>query len=466
MVRLIIWIIWLVCLLCLCVALSRRVLLTPQFGFIACFIPQAVFLLFFIEKWDVDLSDETLLALIGSVTIFFVVSMFCVWFYMRVHDINQMCRRRVTVVAEPIHLSNTVLAMLFVLNVIEIILWLYYVSKLTPGGTFIEKFAYIASVSKFGDFEDKVRFPFFLGQLKIFFDASGYMMVYLFVHSIILKYKGNRILLLLNIACWFTNMFFSGNRGPFVIIFFMAIVQGYFIYGKSKGWSFHIRFKALFCILGLGVLILCALYWTLSWFGRNFNQSMVDYLGMYLAAPLKNFDTFVREGKFGNELVHSETFRILINSFGHIFGKAEWQLNYEIPFRSINGYNLGNVYTVFYCYLHDFDYAGLYGLTALMAVISQITYLKVIYGNKQKKISILLLVYSYMYQGLLLSFFSDRFYTSLFSTSTLKYLMSWWLLRWIFTRVKPGRNKINSCCAIDTWERMPVNGYDNRESDA
>lgn len=460
MVRLIIWLLWLLFLLCLCVAQSRRILLTPQFGFIACFIPQAVFLFFFVDKWNVELSDETMVAIIGSVTIFFIVSMFYVWFYMRTHDKNALRQRRAAVMDEPIYLSNTLLAVLFFLNVVEIILWLYYVSKLAPGGTFIEKFAYIAHAGKFGNVEDKVRFPFFLTQLKAFFDASGYMMAYFLLHSIILKYKGNRTLLLLNIACWFTNMFFSGNRGPFVIFFFMAIVQGYFIYGKSKGWNFHIRFKTVFMVFGLGTLIFCAFYWTLSWFGRDFNQSMVDYLGIYLAAPLKNFDTFVREGKYGSDFVHSETFRVFINSLGHILGKPEWQMNNELPFRHINGYNLGNVYTVFYCYLHDFGYAGLYGLISLMAVISQTIYLKVVYGKKQNKISIRLILYSYIFQGLLLSFFSDRFYTSLFSTSTFKFLMSWWLLRWIFTRVKLGKGKINRY-AINAWER-PVNGYDNR----
>ena len=440
--RLIIWILWLVFLLFLCIAQSRRILLTPQFGFIACFIPQAIFMLSFVDKWDVDFSNETMFALLASTGLFFVVSMFCMWFYLRIHNSGGLMRRyRPTVIEEPIYVSNTVLAVLFGINVIEIILWLYYVSILTPGNTWIEKFAYIAHIGKFGDLEDKIRFPFLLNQMKAFCEAGGYMTGYLLLHGVIMNNKGNRVLLLLNTVCLLINMFLSGNRGPFVVLFIMTIVQAYFIYGKSKEWRFHIKFKTLFLVTGLGIIILCALYWTLSWFGRTSSRPMVDYLGAYLSAPLKNFDSFVREGNFGTDWIYSETFRRIINSFGHLLGLSEWQRNLELPFRNINGYSLGNVYTVFYCYLHDFGYAGLFGLTGLMAVISQATYLKLVYGKKQKIISITLIVYSYMYQGILLSFFSDRFYFSICTMSMIKYLLSWWLLRIILTKVKAKKKK-------------------------
>ena len=239
------------CLLCLCVAQSRRVLLTPQLGFIASFIPQALFLLFFIDKWSVELGDETLLALIGGVTTFFAVSIACVWAYMRTHDVNVLSRRRAAIMDEPIYLSNTILAVLFVLNVIEIALWLYYVSRLVPGGTFVEKFAYIASVSKFGDLEDKIRFPFLLNQLKVFFDASGYMMVYLLIHSIILKNKKNRIFLILNIICWFISMLFSGNRGPFIMMFLENREAGHFIFDSRRSFA-SLALWCLFCARCIG----------------------------------------------------------------------------------------------------------------------------------------------------------------------------------------------------------------------
>lgn len=223
----------------------------------------------------------------------------------------------------------------------------------------------------------------------------------------------------------------------------MAVVQGYFIYGKSKGWKFHIKFRTVFCVLGLVVLTICALYWTLSWFGRDTKQSMVDYLGGYLSAQIKNFDTFMREGRFGSEFVNSVTFRSVIDQFGRLLGKPEWQRNLDLQFRYINGYSLGNCYTALYCYLHDFGYVGLVGLITLMAVISQTVFLKMVYGKKQNKISIMLLVYAYMYQAILLSFLSDRFFINIFNLTMVKYLLSWWLLRLILTKVRLKQVRVN-----------------------
>ncbi len=437
MTRVIIWIVWLIGLLLLCVAQSRRVLLTPQLGFVASFIPQAVFLLFFVDKWDVKLSNETMLVLIGCVTLFYVVSVLCSWLYSKAHSASkQQLLRKAGILDEPIQLSRSVLIILSVLNVIVTIVWIYYIYSLAPGGSLVEKVASLAKISKFGSLEEKIRFPFILNQTKAFFDACGYMMLYFLIHGIVLGYKGNRGLLLLNLACWFIGLFTSGNRGPFVIALFVSVVLAYVIFEKSRGWAFHIRFKTLLFLLAVGILVMCALYWTLEWFGRKSNDSMVDYLGVYLAAPLKNLDTFIREGKFGSDLIHAETFRNIVNSAGRILGKPEWQMNADLPYRSVHGYGLGNVYTCFYCYLHDFGYPGVIIEVALMAAVSQIIFLKTVYGRKQPKISIVTVLYAYIYQTLLLSFFYDRFYQALFSLNILKYLLSWWLLRLIFTKVK------------------------------
>ena len=50
----------------MCYILSQNVLLTPQFGLIACFIPQAIYALFYVKVWDLDFSTETMCVLFGG----------------------------------------------------------------------------------------------------------------------------------------------------------------------------------------------------------------------------------------------------------------------------------------------------------------------------------------------------------------------------------------------------------------
>lgn len=151
---------------------------------------------------------------------------------------------------------------------------------------------------------------------------------------------------------------------------------------------------------------------------------------------MKNLDTFIREGNFGCNLTQSETFATIITSLGKIFGRTEWQHRAELPWQYFKGYNLGNVYTCFYCYLHDGGYIGNIALVAMMAIISQCAYTQAIYGKNNNGINIATIVYSYMFQMIMLSFFSDRFYSYTFTVNMVESLISFWLLRLLLTRVR------------------------------
>lgn len=441
--RVIIWIVWLLFMLTLCFVQSRRVILTPQFGFIVGFIPQAVFLFFFIEKWKINLSNQTMYVLIGSVTLFYVIAVSYEYCYLMFHNKTRAyIETRGATIDQPIYLNKGVMVGLIIFRVIVLLVWLYYLGKYVQGGTLLNKFTRLTSIYKFGDIEDRVQFPFILNRMKTFANASGYVMCYLLAHSIIYKYNANRKLIYLNLACWVVEMLTSGNRGPFIAAIIAAAVQAYIIWGKSKGWRNRIPMKTVFYVLALAIIIILALYFTLSWFGRATEINMIDYLGIYLSAPLKNLDTFIRQGKFGCDFAQSETFAGIATSLGKIFGKKDWMHRPKMPFQYFEGYNLGNVYTCFYLYLHDGSYLLCAVLVGLMSILSQSVYSKAIYGKNSGGINIATILYSYMFQTILLSFFSDRFYLYLFSVNMIETLISFWLLRLLLTRVRFRKSRL------------------------
>ncbi len=442
MMRVIFWLACLIGLLLLCVLQSRRVLLTPQFGFVASFIPQAALLLYFIDAWDVDLCDETMWVLLSGVTTFFVVSLLCSWFYKKIHCINESHLRRYdSAFCEPIDVKKNSLILFFVFQIVVILLMLYNLYLLLPGGSLIERIVFRGHSMKYDAFGDRVNVPALLNQCFIACQQSGYIFVYLLAHSFILKYKRNRLWLWLNLAACGFNMLLTGNRGPFLSLFIAAIVQGYFIWGKATGWEKGIRIKTLFRVLGIGLLLLGALYWTMSWFGRKTDYDIVGYIGEYLAAPLKNLDTFIREGEIGHHFEYSRTFRNILNDLGVVFNREEWKYTPVNPTRYVNGDCLGNVYTAFYCYLYDGGYLGCILLTALVAFVSQNVFLKAAYGRKQPQISLVIIVYAYMFQEIAFAFFYDFFCSVTFSVGMVKNLFMWWLLREVLTKVKLVRRR-------------------------
>ena len=86
MLKLILWIIWLIFLSLMCYILSHRVLLTPQFGLIACFIPQAIYALFYVKAWDLDFSFETICVLFGGTAFFAFISILLQAIYIRYRE--------------------------------------------------------------------------------------------------------------------------------------------------------------------------------------------------------------------------------------------------------------------------------------------------------------------------------------------------------------------------------------------
>ena len=104
--------------------------------------------------------------------------------------------------------------------------------------------------------------------------------------------------------------------------------------------------------------------------------------------------------------------------------------NYEIilPFRTVNGFNLGNVYTMLYPLVYDFGYMGTLFLVMLMAFISQILYERCKTDKFDNKPSIRILIYSYVFPTIVLSFFGNIFYNQIFNINFIYFIIMNYLL--------------------------------------
>lgn len=112
------------------------------------------------------------------------------------------------------------------------------------------------------------------------------------------------------------------------------------------------------------------------------------------------------------------------------------QYSLDLPFKSINGYSLGNVYTTFYPWLYDFGYSGIFVLTMVMGIISETIYLYAKIQKNNHKHLICILIYGYISSFLFLSFFSNKFYEEVFSKNMLYIVISLFLIELFFKKVK------------------------------
>ena len=90
---------------------------------------------------------------------------------------------------------------------------------------------------------------------------------------------------------------------------------------------------------------------------------------------------------------------------------------------SSNNREIGNVYTMFYKIIYDFGFLGVVLLTLIMGIYYCETYRKIKSERSGKIIDLRLLAYAYLFNDIVMSAFSNRFYETVFAPPFIKFIV-------------------------------------------
>lgn len=410
----------------------RNALMTPQFAFVVGFFVQAVFAIKYVEVWDLNLSSATMWVLGGGSILFVVVSFSTQWTRRFTVVINKkrenLGQNNSSALIKNRNESKINSLKLFLFAAFQMVTIMLIIAFLR--GLSGESLADAIYVFRYANTftEDKIAIPMIVKHMRNFCMASGYIWGYILVYDIIQKSGNNRMLLVVNIVLSGVCGVIFGSRTPLFSLLVAIVTQYLLLREKQTGKKRRLPFKyVMVCILG-SIAALISFQNLGNLLGRNSTRSPMDYLAMYLSAEIKNLDTFIKAGRFGADITENQTFAVAINWLcGKIF-PSDWSHELNLPFKYINGFSLGNVYTTYYSFLYDAGYVGVVIFVIFMAILSQKIYLKAIRSSKVKNdwIDLNVLAYSYMYYTILFSFFSNKFYEEIFSPRFLYYLV-WWI---------------------------------------
>lgn len=432
MLVLCVWLIGLIILLSLCVLQSPHMLLTPQFGFIGCFIPQAISLFFYLPMWNTDISVKTVILTLSGVTIFFVASLF----FNKIFNGSKKYNLHFSAISpkeynaqKEIVIEKWKLIVFLVIQLFVLFLTIQYYMENIPGATLIEKIAKFNSINKFAPDDVFIVLPKWISHIKHMCEVSSYIFSYILVHSIVLKYKQYKTLLFLNIVVSILNMGLSGGRAPMVCYIISIIIESYIIWGKSHSWEKKLKVKDFLKAIIIGCIILAIFPHLATLLGRTSTSSFINQMAEYVSGPYKNLDIYVSRGKFGSVFSEWQTFYGIIQSLGKNFGISQWIHKQDLPFQHVNGYNMGNVYTAFHAFLHDGGYPAFVFFLILEALLMQWFYKKAINMRSRYSINLNEIFYAFIYSKIIMSFFYDWFYSLTFTIATARMLIVWWILR-------------------------------------
>lgn len=410
-------------LLLLCKLASKKIMLTPEFVFIGCFIPQFILALFYVEKWDLILCADTFFVYIFGGLLFVIFSIIVrgVWKsnYKNIYD-----KRVIPIPA--IKKWKLIFTVFFQLAAI------YYminsIKSITGQSSVTEAIAFYNIASK----EAGMTISGLAAKMNLFSYMSGFIWMYYIVCGIVQKNRNNMILLITNLGLSFVNNMLTGSRGGVLQNILFGIFLYYFMWSKTQGWK-EISPRTMLKFIAIGIVIILVFQTSLQWVGRTtVVENMSDYLAMYFSAEMKNLDIDIRHGLMSfREIPHFVTLRSLSNFIEKIIGVTISDGYKEInTYHYIKGYVLGNVSTVYSSFIADMHYLGLFVYEGIMAFVSQFVLIKALKSdNTCFTVDLGMMIYIYILCKLAFSFFSGWFFDNIFSGGFLWTIIIWYILR-------------------------------------
>ena len=270
-----------------------------------------------------------------------------------------------------------------------------------------------------------------LGLLYVSASASGYVWGYILIQNY-LSSRQITLWALVNLLLSMSLPFMVGGRAGTIqmILAFMILL---FLLLRESPSQQKLRRYAVGIVIGIVIVGIILFRPLLNLLGRESGQqSLYQYLSIYIGAPVKNLDIYIAHnlGEEQKSSVFGETtFSSIAQSISRWTGQPVVK-NFGVtqPFQSIHNNDLGNVYTSLYSLLWDFGFIGCVGFIALMALLMQLIYEWIMVSGcrfYRQPIDLAKILYAFLSYGLVFAFLSNRFYSTVVSSVFIRQFALW-----------------------------------------
>ena len=421
----------------------KKNVLEPSVIFTFAFVLLSVMALIFSDEWNLDLHLNTFLVVGGGVFEFFLVCLITKkvinFFRRKKHGKKETDEDSCATVLDDreVKIASWKKVLCLIGIIISGIIYLSYIIKATGveiNGLFdIPKaISSFDTMTKFSESNFNVDLPFLVTNLHVIIIGLGYWFACLIAHNLACM-KKVKVLDVLNLFACFVVSMLGGSRGHVIFIVIVGIAYFLVLIAKKKNFKNYISAKFAKRVLIIGAVLLCVFIPMARLLGRNVKESPIEYMSIYCGAQMKNLDVYLQkhDPNDTSELFGEQTFMSLYRTVGKRLGIERFIYKSDIPFRIVNGHNLGNVYTTFYAYIHDFGYTGVVVMVFIMAVISQFVFELVKVVAVKKRLNILIMCYGLIVNALFLSFFGEKFFAGI-NMATLRYIIVWVVCNFVF----------------------------------
>ncbi|MDU1340369.1 MAG: O-antigen polymerase [Clostridium butyricum] len=273
-------------------------------------------------------------------------------------------------------------------------------------------------------------------------NTSAYIWGFLIAEKIInkIKYEDSIVVLIyINFIVSLLGNMLDGQRGNTIAIILCTIMMAYILWSRKCKFINKIKLKVIFKLF-LAISIILLMFQSVgTLLGRiDYGNSLLDEVGVYLGSEIINLNTIIESGFKTNNLFGVLTF----NGVYSFFGVSLDGIDITAFQYTSNGYQLGNVYTVFKDYLLDFGYVGYVFPICFIAIFSTVLYLKIKCKFNYRNIDVSLIILSQVLFAVVFSFFSNKFGEIIFSNTYVSFIIAVILLKIYLYDIFFDKNKL------------------------
>ena len=233
--------------------------------------------------------------------------------------------------------------------------------------------------------------------------AIMYVSIYVFLNNVVLC--KDKVLMnlkyILPIVFWLPEVAVSSSRSSILRIFGSIILMFYIMLNRRSKWKSKRRNIKKIIRISITVLIVILFAFYLAAYtgviGRSADKNLLDYIIVYMGAPIIHFNQFITSPPPSASYFGQETFSGL-NSLLMKLGIINASHSRQLEIRTIIGIYRGNVYTFFRRPLHDFGLIGMLIVVGIISFIFSRYYYKNIWNKASSvKNDLKMIIFSYFY---------------------------------------------------------------------
>lgn len=396
-------------------------LCSPAILYITPFIAMAAVAFLFQWVWDMELHMNTVFVILTG-TVFFIAGAY-IGKRIRLTGTGNKCR-----IDYWMGIENWKYILFFLISLVSFG-WRYKLvidyGRAHGAKTISRALVYYNNMLKFTT-NELLRTPRLVGIGNTIGTAAGFIWACDLANQLLRKDK-NRLKIILsssNLALCIIGSMSSGARGGAVqIISAFAIALLIMLYRRGE-WKRLIPLKYILIICIVFLLTAAGFLGTVTLIGRYKVNAYASYIANYLGAQLYNLNHYLNEDFRTSGIFGQETFRSIIQFFAKAAGVSRYaRYTSDLPSVLIGDLSLGNVYTCYYPYIHDFGFAGVMILSFIFGLASMICYRHARKSPSDNPIHLGLIIYGRMSYCLLFSYFSNKFYSIIVSANFVKQIL-------------------------------------------